>query len=356
MKRWKETNPLIAKIMLSEADKTDDNIRQVKAKLLTKRKNLEMFLRLLKLNYLDQDKDVMVLITGDKGDGKSSLILRMGLIWSLITGERFSMVRNLTYTNNPQEIKKKLLKIKQKGGYQFLGHDEAARILLGEDWNKKENKELKKVFGEIRTAHALQVFACPFKVTRVDSKYLESFFQFWIHVFDRDKAIIFRKNKNPVGEAYSIDKLKKMIKYIPPHMNKRQWNNLVAKLSRLPDYYGVVKWGKIPKDIYARYLKQREKAVWAFEEKQKEQKKEAPPLETVSKRVAKYKDAFLNILVEWVNNGKSIGGFIRKYKAPFKEQTARQWLKEVGIIVKKRPKDFKSEKDVLGGRPNATHK
>jgi len=314
-------NPLIAKLLLSEIKEEEQLKQQIKRKTKSRWKNLELFLRVIYKRYLLEDKDCMILITGDKGDGKSSLILRMGLIWHKITGKPFTLRNHITYTKNPQEIKEKLFKLKQSGGYQFVGHDEAARFLLGEDWAKKESKELKKVFAEIRTAHLIQAFACPFKIKRVDSKYIESLFHFWIHIFDRDKAVIFRKNKNPGAEAYDL-KIFDKIKFVSPNPTNAEWLRILSKLRRSPNFYATIRWGKIPTKVYSSYLKYREKAVWKFgdpEASKKEEEKEGEAAKKLRQIITKQ-------LKKWLDNGKSLRSFRRKFGLDYSENTLKEWL------------------------------
>jgi len=57
--------------------------------------------------------------------------------------------------------------------------DEAIRFASSADWNKKENKELKKKLAQVRTKHLFYILCFPLKIYKLEKTYLESYVNYW---------------------------------------------------------------------------------------------------------------------------------------------------------------------------------
>lgn len=118
--------------------------------------------------------DSMLLLTSEKGTGKSSAAIMLGRQWCKLLGIRFSPQRHIAYNNADV-----MNKIDALNKFEVIIADEAVRFASSEDWSKKENKELKKKLAQVRTKHLLFVLCFPLKIYKLEKTYLESYVNYW---------------------------------------------------------------------------------------------------------------------------------------------------------------------------------
>jgi hypothetical protein len=118
--------------------------------------------------------DSMILITSEKGTGKSSAAIMMAREWCRLIGIKFSPKRHIAYNNADVMNKIDLL-----NKFEVIIADEAVRFASSEDWAKRENKDLKKRLAQIRTKHLLFILCFPLKINKLEKNYLESFVNYW---------------------------------------------------------------------------------------------------------------------------------------------------------------------------------
>ena len=216
---------------------------------------LELFLHYINEHFIKNNKDCMILVTGPKGSGKSSLALRALQIWRRNISDEHKFLslkylkKHMVFTADPAEIKL-LIRNTEKGNFLFF--DEATRFLLNEDWNTRESKSLKKIFAEVRPRNLVYMFNCPFRIRYIDKKYVSDLFEFWIVIFGWDRAAVFRRNLNPAEEGYDITQFEKL-GYIHAEMSLKDWNRLKRKLAKMPNFFCFLRWGKIGESVYNKY-------------------------------------------------------------------------------------------------------
>jgi len=136
--------------------------------------------------------------------------------------------------------------------------DEAIRFASAEDWSKKENKELKKVLGQVRTKHLFYILCFPLKVTKLDKTYLNSYVDYWLDLHARGEGSIFVKDKNLSGDVWNLKKFEKLGSWTEFTTTKM----VEKKLAGHPNFWKLFKVPKVPKNVYARYLQVRESNVY----------------------------------------------------------------------------------------------
>ena len=241
-----------------------------------------------KFSYLaayrnNNDWDTFMAVTGDKGTGKSNYAIQQARVYVDVMKEKhnidvdFDPVENIVYSSTKKEIFDKVNNTQNKGVIIF---DEAARFILGEDWNSKESKASKKMWGEIRTKNLFVIFVLPFNFTSIDSKYRRSLINFWVDCIFRGSGLIFEKTRN----GFFAKKL-----YNECYVGFVKWSDGVNKKSRKKwinkienaiynnagisnSYQGTITWNKMPKSIEQIYYKHRDEKV--YEEKEEEEKEE----------------------------------------------------------------------------------
>lgn len=224
--------------------------------------------------------DTFLGVTGDKGTGKSNLSIVIARDYvklmnkKMNTNLKFDIEENVVYSDDPEEI---FNKVDSLPLYSCIVFDEAARIILGEDWNSRNSKQLKKMWAEIRTKHLLVVFALPFTMSDVDKKYRNSLFNYWIECPLRNFGLLFEKTRlgffdgsiyNEIGTISYSDSLNEERK-------KKAETNALYKIKRIPSFMGVVRWIEIPEPMRTKYYELRDRAV--YEKADKEETTEYVP-------------------------------------------------------------------------------
>ena len=197
--------------------------------------------------------DSMVLISSDKGTGKSSAAMMLAREHCKNLGIKFNPKRHIAYSNTDM-----MNKIDMLNKFEPLIADEAIRFALSSEWNKKEHKELKKKLAQVRTKHLLFILCFPLKIQKVEKTYLESFTNYWIDLFGRGVGAIYVKDKNPAYDSWKIADFKKLGSYT-------EFTNLSLvreKLKKHGNFWQIIKFPKPPDWLYKRYLKVRETNVY----------------------------------------------------------------------------------------------
>lgn len=185
--------------------------------------------------------------------GKSSTAIQMARAWCKCVGIRFDPKKHIAYDNADVQ---RLINTLPK--FSPLIADEALRFISSEDWNKAENKELKKIIGQVRTKHLFFIMCFPLKISKVDKSYLNSYVDYWIELYDRGKAVVFLKDMNPSGDVWNIKKFEKL-----GHWNEFTFKTRVlGKYMSHPNYWMHFNIPRVPKKIYDKYLEVRESNVY----------------------------------------------------------------------------------------------
>lgn len=136
--------------------------------------------------------------------------------------------------------------------------DEAAKFASSEDWNKLENKDLKKKLGQVRTKHIFYILCFPLKLMKLDKTYLESYVNYWIDLFARGTGALYVKDKNPYQDAWRIKEFAKIGSYT----EFTQVSKIRRELAKHPNFWYIIKGPKPPPNLYSKYLKVREYNVY----------------------------------------------------------------------------------------------
>jgi hypothetical protein len=136
--------------------------------------------------------------------------------------------------------------------------DEAVRFATASDWNKRENKELKKRLAQVRTKHLLYILCFPLKVYKLEKNYLESFTNYWIDLFGRGVGGVFVKDRNPVMDSWRM----KEFKNVGSYSEFTDLPTIEKQIKKHPNYWTIIKFPKPPVWLYNRYLNVREKNIY----------------------------------------------------------------------------------------------
>lgn len=197
--------------------------------------------------------DSMVLITAQKGMGKSSFAIMLAYVWCKFLGIKFDSDRHIAYTN--QQVQDKIDKLSP---FEPLILDEAVNFITSEEWNKLENRELKKKLAQVRTKHLLYILCFPLKIQKVDKQYLDSLCNYWIDLFKRGGGALFVRDANPYYDAWRMNEFKNVGSYT----EFTPTTKIVSMLAKHPNFWYVIRAPKPSPRLYSKYLKVREFNVY----------------------------------------------------------------------------------------------
>lgn len=223
---------------------------------------LNQFVEMLRAMQLREDFDVLVGVSGFKGFGKSSFSIQVARRYvEKYFNEKFDLAKYTAYTI--EDVFRLADKLER---YSPLCCDEAVNFAMGEDWNKAENKRLKKVFTKIRTKHLIFFFNIP-DLWWLDKKYRENMMTLWIHIVKKDvlrghaRVMLALPNLAPaIEDRWHRDWLLKAFKKVHWHFFS-DIEKMMKILRKYPCYYDEFTFPKLPERIYQKHLELREKRM-----------------------------------------------------------------------------------------------
>ena len=215
--------------------------------------NLNNFVSLIK-NQIDKDMDIVIAVDGSKGVGKSTLSMQIAKRYLNLLGKEFDVYKHVAYTFN--QIKNAIKEIEEN---KVLIIDEAVNVMMAEDWSKFESKYLKKVFAKLRVKHELCILCIP-DFFWLDKKYRGKMINFWVHVYQRGKGVVFVPIRNPgIEDPWFRDWLIKKLKVkMTDFSSSETFENAI---SRYPCFLDFVSFPKLEDKYYLPYLERRKEAT-----------------------------------------------------------------------------------------------
>lgn len=250
--------------------------------------------------------------------------------------KKFNFMLYLAYDND--EVRDKIFDLPP---FSPLIPDEGARFMMGEDWMVTENKEMKKLFAQMRTKHLL-LFANIPKFKWMDGKYRNDMATFWIRIMKRGLCLLLQPD---LGESDDPWHMKEFEKLLGSYFYFTREDTLIKRADTLknkhPCVFDYFKVPKVPEDIYKEYRKARDAKVFA-----RKQKEQSLDQKEISKIVVH------NLMNKWdqIKGAIKSGRFGRPtlkiledfvYVNPVTEEpivrytTLRNWLKEIEKHVRK---------------------
>ncbi len=141
--------------------------------------------------YLKQDRDLVIAITGEEGSGKSTL----GLSLSLIANPKFSIDSDILY--NVEDITERL---KTVGRYKTLLLDEAVEFAFSRNAMKREQKKMIQTFMQVRQKNLFFILLIP-NFSDMDKYFRKWRIKRWLHVKKRGTYL----SHSPSRNLYSSD-------------------------------------------------------------------------------------------------------------------------------------------------------
>lgn len=206
--------------------------------------------------------DFVCCVSGRKGMGKSSFAIQAARFYlKKYFNREFSVKEFIAYDNSEVQAK-----IKSLPEGSPLVCDEAARFAMGEDWNKSENKDMKKLFAQMRTKHLI-VFLCLPRFGWLDRKYREDMVSYWAWIPTRGSALLFSPDDNPgvpdvwhlkdfnVGGKVNLGRISMLT---DPDV-------IISKTRKHRCFNDVCDFPVVPKELYEKYVAIRDEKAFGEE-------------------------------------------------------------------------------------------
>ena len=216
--------------------------------------NFEKFVRYLR-GLQEANLFPIIAVTGTMGSGKTSFSMQAAIKYhELYLDKPFNVEHNIAYDNN--DVVEKYYSMEEMN--QLIA-DEAARFAMSEDWNRAENKELKKITAQLRPRRLVFYMNIP-NFTWLDRKYKSELVRLWVWVPTRGYAVIFKPDDNPGSDdRWHMKEMRKWKYSVDQFTPIETIYNLVSPLK---SFFDIVKFPKVPEDVYARYLNLRDKKTF----------------------------------------------------------------------------------------------
>lgn len=332
----------------------------------------------------ENNKDVLVISTGEKGDGKSNYImqqardyiLKFGLVCSdcgyefIYTGrclkpsrsglldmsairtqdcpkcQSSNTKRSTSFDFNTwmgydaEEVEAKIHSLPK---FAPLLSDELARYALSMNWNSGESKNMKKLLMQCRTKNLVLMGNLP-DFVNLDKTY-RNMADYWVRILQRDNnsalALFLKRSKGEHADKFHIKQFQELLGDYFEDTSMLEVERIAdAMIRKHPCVEDSFKIPPLPKDLYADYERYRDSKVFAKEEKDLILDERIiskifvynllENWETFSKAIkeGRYERPTLKMLEDYLARNPVTGHILVRYT------TIRNWQKEIEGIVR----------------------
>lgn len=196
------------------------------------------------IDVQDSNRDAVLVISGDTGNGKSVLNWQVVRVHAKRRGIVFNPVRSLIYDR--EEFNESIDEVPENGN---LSADEAVGLFYSRDYHDDEQIALLKKLDRIRYRKLLLTLLIP-NIFHIDKHIRDSRCRYWIH-------IDMRKGNGPTGYAhcYIFEKENNPFNDDPWNLKLNRKLFTKGKIDKSPNYIGEITFGDIPAEEYRMYEK-----------------------------------------------------------------------------------------------------
>jgi len=165
------------------------------------------------------DWDAMIVITGDHGVGKSTLMQQFGFEMDA----KFDQKVNISYIPTVESI---IQKFNALDKYQVFGIDEAMEVMYKNDFMKGFQKAIIKMYARERKQNKITIMCIP-SFADLSKTFRNSRVKYWIYVAERGHGVILCRPMTPYSEdAWNLKLLNKQFEGI---ISKKRVQNITAE-------------------------------------------------------------------------------------------------------------------------------
>lgn len=250
----------------------------------------------------NNEKDAWILVTGDLGDGKSTLSIELLSKLSKLNGFKWSLKNNILFNPDYEEINERIHKVAPR---TTLVVDEAAKILHARNWNTADQIQFGIMGERVRFRELCIIFNIRM-MKEVDLLFRVGRFFYWIDILKRGTAAIFARtagyNLKTKGDAYNTDVLYERLE----GLDNNDIGSKMAVYESMPNFRGFMYFPALSPRIANAYKTLKELSDNQQYEKSKEvemtrQQKEAVMVNLILELFQK--GASIKEIAESVNRG-----------------------------------------------------
>lgn len=216
--------------------------------------NVKIPLAILKIGELclrriAKDKDLVIAISGDEGEGKSTLSILLGVAISDI----FDLEKNMIYTDERNELYEKLISMPK--GSPIIP-DEAIKMLYKHNWASAGQKYINMLYSLARRENKITILPIP-RFTDINEFFRNHRVRVWIHIIKEGHAIMFSKDWSPFSfkDPWFIYENEKLIEKLRRRkkLASFDFSEKVRILRQCRNFVIYFKFPKLPDSIYGTY-------------------------------------------------------------------------------------------------------
>lgn len=204
---------------------------------------IDKFVKLL-LDVLDTNRDAVIVITGDTGEGKSVFNWHLLRKLGVLTGVPFNPVRNLIYDR--EEFNTIIDDVPTKSG---ISADEAVGLFYARDYHDEEQIALLKKLDRIRYRKLVLTLLIP-SLFHIDAHIRNARVRYWVHISIRKGT-----GKDGYAHCYIFEKERNPFNPDPWNMGFNRKLFQKGKIDKSPNYVGEIIFYDMPAAEYKIYEK-----------------------------------------------------------------------------------------------------
>lgn len=182
------------------------------------------------------NKDAWLLVTGDLGDGKSTLSIELLRKLSRLNGFKWSLKKNVMFNPTYDETNEKIHTVDKM---TTLIADEAANILHARNWNQSDQIKFSIMSDRVRFRSLCIIFNIRM-MKEVDLLFRSGRFFYWIDIIKRGIAAVFARDAayslKSKGDAYDSDLLMQKVE----DLNINDIQSRMQAYESMPNFRGFV--------------------------------------------------------------------------------------------------------------------
>ena len=248
------------------------------------------------------NKDAWILITGDLGDGKSTLSLELMRKISRLNDMKWSLKNNVLFNPSYKDINDVIHTVPK---YTTIVVDEAANILNARNWNQRDNIEFNIMGDRVRFRNLCVIFNIRM-MKEVDLNFRMGRFFYWIDILKRGIAAVFARDiahglKNK-GDGYNTEMLLEKLS----NLDINDIGSKMAAYESMPNFRGFIYFRPLESRIDNAYqiLKEKSDMQQYQQSKEVEMSKQQKEMIMTNLILSLYeKGSSLKEIAETINSG-----------------------------------------------------
>ena len=205
-------------------------------------------------NYQKLNFDNLIFCSGSKGMGKSSCTIQLARYYNKVyfNEKHFDFTKYVIYDN--KELQSKVMQLEQ---FKPIVADESVRFAMAQDWAQTENKSLMELVAQVRPKNLTFMFCIP-RMTWLSKKY-QQMCTFWIKIYERGFAVVFRPDLSESDDLFHLKKLLELEKHF---FLGDDIDSLMNRVRTHPCYFDEFTFPAMPQKLEEEYMKARNSYVF----------------------------------------------------------------------------------------------